>query len=108
MSGFLANDHLPLVLRLSANDKGENGIILQTIIIQEAVHKSLAIYLTAEEKLRKILARRSLIKGCATSQRLKWDTYFQIRSVGSHSTSGREKEGKRARERKNKQKTNTS
>ena len=51
LSGFLANDHLPRVPRLSANDKGDNDMILGV------VHESPGIYLTAEEKLGKISAR---------------------------------------------------
>jgi hypothetical protein len=51
LSRFLVKSHLPQVLhqsRLSANDKGDNEMI------PGAVHRSPSIYLTAEEKLRKL------------------------------------------------------
>jgi hypothetical protein len=47
LSGFLANGYLLLVSRLSANDKGDNEMLLGT------VHRPPGIYLTAEENFRK-------------------------------------------------------
>ena len=61
------------------NDKGDNEMILG------AVHRYPGIYITAEENPG---------RGCATSHCLKWVPFLQMRSVGSHSMSGREKEGK--------------
>ena len=64
-----------------ANDKGDNEMILGT------VHRSPGICLTAEENPRKPQLRDRLMKGpCDQSSP-------QMRSVGSHSTSGRDKEG---------------
>ena len=46
LSEFLANGHLPRVLRQSTNDKSDEMIL-------EAVHRSPGIYLTAEENPEK-------------------------------------------------------
>jgi hypothetical protein len=46
LSGFLANDHLPRMSRMSANDKGDNEMTLG------AVYRSPGIYLTDEENPR--------------------------------------------------------
>jgi hypothetical protein len=63
-----------------ANDKGNNEMILG------AVHRSPDIYLTAEENPRKSQLGDHLVKGlCDQSSP-------QMRSVGLHSTSGREED----------------
>ena len=73
-----------------ANDKGDNEMILG------AVHRSPCICLTAEENLRKpqLSSRRpsdeEALRPVIASNRVP---FLQIWSVGSHSTSGREKEG---------------
>jgi hypothetical protein len=43
LSGFLANDHLPQVSRLSANDKDDNDVILPHLLkaFLAAVHGSI-------------------------------------------------------------------
>ena len=67
-----------------ANDKSDEMIL-------GAVHRSPGICLTAEENPRKIQLGDSLMKGlCDQSSP-------QMRSVGSHSTSGREKQGNKER-----------
>ena len=48
-------------------------------------------------KIPNISAGRPSNEGYATSQRLRWNPLPQKESVGSHSTSGREKEGKKKR-----------
>ena len=65
LSGFLPNDHLPRISRLSANGKGDNEMIPGT------VHRSHGIYLTAEGNSGKPLLEDHH-EGCATSHRLKW------------------------------------
>ena len=71
-----------------ANDKGDNEMILGT------VHRSPGICLTAEETPRKPQLGDRRMKGCATSHRLKWVRFLQMRSVGSHVRKGEErKEG---------------
>ena len=85
LSGFLAKGHLPRVSRqsrLSVNDKCDNEMI------QEAVHRSLGICLTAEENPIK-LSDEGAVQPVITSNRVP---FLQMRSVGSHSTSGKEKE----------------
>jgi hypothetical protein len=80
LSRFLANGHLPQVSHQSANDKFDNEII------PGAVHKSFG--LTAEEIPGKTSSRKASMKAVPC---------LQMRSVGSHSMSGREKEGKKKR-----------
>ena len=67
-----------------ANDKSDNEMILG------AVHRSPGICLTSEEKNQKNSARRPSDEGAVrrviASNGLP---FLQIRSVGSHSTSGR-------------------
>jgi hypothetical protein len=68
-----------------ANDKSDNEMILG------AVHRSPGICLTAVEKPRKPQLGDHVMKGlCDQSSP-------QMRSVGLHRTSGREKEGKQER-----------
>ena len=43
------------------------------------------------------LNKETVHEGCETSRRLKWGPFPQMRSAGSHSTSGREKKGKKER-----------
>ena len=64
--------------------KGDNEII------PGAVHRSLGIYLIADETPRKPQLGDRLMKGLCASNGVP---FLQMRSVGSHSTSGREKEG---------------
>ena len=64
LSRFLANDHLPRMSSQSANDKGDNEMILG------AVHRSPGIYLTAEEIPGKPQLG-DVDEGCATSHCLK-------------------------------------
>ena len=73
-----------------SNDKGDNEKILG------AVHRSPGICLIADENSRKPQLGDSLMKGlCDQSSPQMGSLSSKIRSVGSHSTSGREKEGKR-------------
>ena len=75
-----------------SNDKGDNGMILG------AVHRSPGICLTVEENPRKPQLGDRLMKGCATSHRLKWGPFPPNEVDGiAHSTSGREKEGNKER-----------
>ena len=71
-----------------ANDTDDNEMILG------AVHRSPGIFLTAEENPRKPQLGDSLMKALfrplIASNGIP---FLQMRSVGSHSTSGREKEG---------------
>ena len=75
----------PLVPRVAsvtwvANDKGDNEMILG------AVHRSPGICLTAEETPRKPQLGERLMKGCATSHRLKWGPFppNEVRRVAQH------------------------
>ena len=62
-------------------------------MIAGAVHRYPGIYLTAGENSRKPQLGDRLIKGLCDQSYLQMGSLFlQIRSVGSHSTSGREKE----------------
>jgi hypothetical protein len=74
--------------RLSVNYKGDNEII------PVAVHRSPGIYLTTEETPRKPQLGDSLnaVWSVIASNGVP---YFQMSSVGSGTTSGREKEGKK-------------
>ena len=66
-----------------ANDKGDNEVI------PGAVHRSPGICLTAEENPRK-----PQLGDCLCDQSSpQMGPFLQMRSVGSHSTSGRQKEG---------------
>ena len=77
---FLANGHLPRVSCLLANDKGANDVEIG------AVHRSLGIYLTAEESPGK-----PQLEDYAASHCFGWAHYLQMMSVGSYSMSGRKK-----------------
>ena len=73
-----------------ANDKGDNEMILG------AVHRSPGIFLTAEENPQKTSARIPSDEE-AVRPVIAWNgiPFLQMRSVASHSTSGREKEGRK-------------
>ena len=73
---------------LSANDKGDNEVTTG------AVHRSPGISLKAEENPGKSQLRDNLIKAVLPVINSNGVPYLQMRSVGSHSTSGREKKGK--------------
>ena len=75
-----------------ANSKGDNEMILG------AVHRSPEICLTAEENPRKAQLGDSLMKGLCDQSSPQMGL-LQMRSVRSHSTSGREKEGNKERKR---------
>ena len=76
----------------AANDKGDDEMILG------AVHRSPGICLTAEENSRKPQLGGRLMKGDVRPVIASNGVPFlQMSSVGSHSTSGREKEGKKER-----------
>ena len=80
LSGFLAKGHLLQVSRQSANDKGDNEMILGT------VHRCPGICLTGEENL----SSETVCEGCATVIA----SNGVLPSLGSHSTSEMgEKEG---------------
>ena len=64
------------------NDKDDNKMI------PGAVHRSLCISLMAEENHGKLQLEDRLMKGLIASNGVP---FLQMRSVGSHSTSGREK-----------------
>ena len=87
-----ANDHLPRVSRQSrpsANDKGDNEMI------PGALHRSPGIYFKAEKNPRVTSARRpsmKILRPVITSNGIP---NFRIRPVGSYSTSGMEKKGKK-------------
>ena len=67
-------------------------------MILGAVHSSPGICLTAEENHRKPQLRDRLMKGlCEQSSHTMGFLNLQIRSVGSHSTLGMEKEGNKER-----------
>jgi hypothetical protein len=79
LSGFLANDHLPRVSRqlfLPINDKCDTG----------------RMCLTAEENPEKSQPGERLIKAVRSVIASNGAPYFQMRPLGSHSKSGREKE----------------
>ena len=78
-----------------ANDKGEKG---DNEIILGAVYRSPGICLTAEEKPRKPQLGNRLMKGLYNQSSPKLGYLFlQMRSVGSQTMSGREKEGSKER-----------
>ena len=70
-----------------ANDKGDNEMILRV------VHRSPGICLIAEENPRKLLNEGAVRPVIASNGIL----FLLMTSVGSHSTSGREKEGNKER-----------
>ena len=71
-----------------ASDKDDNEMILRT------VHRSPGICLIAEENPIKPQLGDRLMKGAVGPVIASNGVhFFQMRSVGSHSTSGREKEG---------------
>ena len=67
-----------------ANDKGDNEMILG------AVHRSSGIFLTAKEYPRELQLGEGVLRPVIASNGV---SFLKVRSVGSHSTSGREKEG---------------
>ena len=76
----------PAAVRV-ANDKGDNEMTLG------AVHRCFGISLTAEENPQKTSARRPSDEGAMRSVIASNGVLFlQMRPVGPHSTSGREKE----------------
>ena len=66
-------------------------------MIPGAVHRSPGIYLTTEELLANLQLGGHLIKVVRSVIASNGVHYFKMRSVGSHSTSGREKEGNKGR-----------
>ena len=75
-----------------ANDMGDNEMI------PGAVYRSSGICLTAEENYEEPQLGDRLMKGlCDQSSPQMGVPFLQMRSVGSHSTSGREKEGNKER-----------
>ena len=71
------------------NDKGDYEMI------SGAFHRSPGIYLTAEGNPRNPQLGDSLMKAVQPVIASNGVPFLQIRTVGSHSTSGREKEGNR-------------
>ena len=83
LSGFLAKGHLPRV-----SSQSRRSLMIRVIMnYPGAVHRSPGICLTAEENPRKPQLGNRVMKGLCDQSLL------QVRSVGSHSTLGREKEG---------------
>ena len=72
-----------------ATDKGDNEII------PGAEHRSPGICLMAEKNPRKPQLEDRLIKGLCDQSSPQMGSLSTMRSVGSHSTSGRGKEGKK-------------
>ena len=66
-------------------------------MIPEAVHRSPGICLMAEENPGKPELGDRPMKGMSDQSSPQMGPFFQMRSVGSHSTSGREREGKKER-----------
>ena len=60
------------------------------------MHRSPSICLTAEENPRKPQLGDHLMKGCATSHRLKWGPFPQ-NEIGTIAQQGRKGEGKKER-----------
>jgi hypothetical protein len=83
----------PLALSVAAvaNDKGDIKMILG------AVHRSPGICFTAEENPRKPQLGNRLMKGLCDQSLPQMGSLLQMRTVGLHSTSGREKEGNKER-----------
>ena len=81
-----------MLVTLSANDRGEYDVK------PGAVHRSPGICLTAEENPGKPQLGGLLMKGLCDQPSPQMECLLlQMRSVGSHSTSMREKEGKKER-----------
>ena len=90
LSGFLTTGHLPQVSpqsRLSTSAKSDNEMIPGT------VHKSPGIYQMAEENHGKPQLGDRLMKAVRPIVSSNGVPYLQMRSVGSLSTSEKEKEG---------------
>ena len=68
------------------------------------MHKSLRIYLTIEENLGKAQVGDRSMKVIRPVIALNGVSYFQMRSLGSHSMSRREKEGTKEEKKKRKEK----
>ena len=82
LPGFLAKSNFPWVSRQSDNGKDDNEVKLGV------VQRSPGIRLTAEEIPGNSQLGDSMIEGVP---------YLKMRSIGSQSTSGMEKEGKKER-----------
>ena len=96
MASVRVPDQRPLAPSVTSvtNDKGDNEMILG------AVHRSPGICLTAEEnsKLQKTSAKGPSDEGAVQPIIASNGVPFlQMRSIGSHSTPGREMEGKKRR-----------
>ena len=89
LSGFLAKGHFLRVSRESSLSANDNEIT------PEAVHRSPGICLTAEENSGKPQLGHRRLKAVRKVIPSNGVCYLQMRSVGSHSTSGMENEGKR-------------
>ena len=76
------------LVSLSTDDKGDNEMK------PEAANRSPGIYLTGEEKSRKTSAWRPSMKTVDLFIASNGDSCPQMSSVGSHSSSGRQKQGK--------------
>ena len=83
LSGFLAKDHLPRVLRQSHQS-------LMIRVVLGTGHRSPGICLTAEKTSARRPSDEGSMRPVIASNGVP---FLQIRSVGSHSASGREKEG---------------
>ena len=89
LTRFLAKGHLPRVsLRSVTNDKGDNEII------PWAVLRSHGICLTIEENPGKLQLGDSDVGAVRPVIASNGVPYLQMSSVGLHSSSGREKEGR--------------
>jgi hypothetical protein len=90
LSGFISRGHLPWVSRqsrLSAND-GDNEMV------PRPVHRSPEICLTDEENPPEILSKETNEEDIASNG----VPSLQMRSIASHSTSGRKKDGKQGKD----------
>ena len=90
-SGFLANGRLPRAShksRLSTNND-------DNMAKPGVVYRSPGIFLTAEENLGKSQLGDGLMKSMRPVIASNGIPYLQMRSIGPHSTPGREKEGKK-------------
>ena len=88
----LLSDSYPKItsVTLVTNDKNDYEMI------PGAAYRSSGICLTAEENTGKKPQLGDSL-GYATSHRLKWGLFLPNEAVGLHSTSGREKKGKKER-----------
>ena len=84
-------DHFSRLLRQFANDKGDNEMLPGT------VHRYPRIYHTAEENPGKNSAMRPSMNAVRPAIASNGFPYLQMTSIGSHRTSGMEKEGKKER-----------